>query len=138
MAQQAVAVLLVGTFITGGNFLIALIVVEAFSLGLHESEVKKRIRQGLGDRLHESLNEQIDEKRAFVYDAIGQRFRSFASAMTEALQRQIDEVRAEQERILGQKRDEHFSVGIEKRRLDAVRAKLLELLGEVGESAYGV
>ncbi|MBV9279187.1 MAG: hypothetical protein JOZ41_03820, partial [Chloroflexi bacterium] len=137
MAQQAVAVLVVGTFITGGNFLIALLIVEGIHLGLHENEMKKRIRESLGERLHQSLQEQVAEKQAFIHDAVGQRFRQFAANMTAVIGKEIDDVRAELDRILRQKQDERFSVEREKARLDAVGEKLLELFGDLSETAYG-
>lgn len=137
MAQQAVTVFLVGSFLTGGNFLLALVAVEVVHLGLHDHEVKKRIRESLGERLHAGLVEQLEEKRWFVHEAVEQRFRQFARAMTEAIRRQIEEVRTEQERILTQKRDERFSVEHEKRRLDAIDERLVHLYGDLTEAAYG-
>lgn len=131
MAQQAVAVFLVGTFLTGGNFLLALVAVQAVNLGLQDHEIKKRIRAGVGDRLHDGLRRQMEEKRAFIYASVEERFREFARVMTTSLQRQLEEVRAEQERVLRQKRDDTFSVEREKARLDAIAERLRALEGEL-------
>jgi len=135
MVQQAVIVMLVSIFI--GNVLIALVLVEAIHLGLHENELKKRIRGSLGERLHQSLQEQVAEKQAFIYAAVEQRFRQFAENTTKVIQSQIDDARAEQERIVRQKQDEHFSVEREKRRLDAIGDRLLNLFGALNKTAYG-
>ncbi|HZU11927.1 MAG TPA: dynamin family protein [Chloroflexota bacterium] len=131
MAQQAIAVFLVGTFLTGGNFLIAILAVEAFHFGMHEHEAKKKVRQELGERLQQGLRDQVEEKRPFIEELIGQRFRALALAVTEAIQRQIEEVRAEQERILRQKRDENFSVGVEHKRLCTIEDRLHTLNDEL-------
>jgi hypothetical protein len=133
VAQQAVIIFVVGTLLTG-NLLIALVLVEAVHLGLQEGEIKKRIRQGLGEKLHENLQRQVTEKQAFIYQAIEQKFTQFATSMTHAIQTQIDELRAEQERIIGQKSDTGFSVSEEKRRLDAVGETLQKLFGELREA----
>ena len=134
MVQQAIVVLIVGFIV--GNFLIALVIVQAIHLGMHENEIKKRIRESLGERLHENLLEQVAEKQAFIYDSIQQRFRQFAGNLTGVIQNQLDDVRAEQERILRQKQDEHFSVEREKHRLDSIAEKLGDLFGHLSEEAY--
>ncbi|HEX6509750.1 MAG TPA: dynamin family protein [Chloroflexota bacterium] len=128
MVQQSIVVYIVSTLVTG-SLLTATVLVQVLQTGLTESEVKKRIRRTLGERLATALAEQVAEKREFVYRAIEERFEEFARSTTVVLGRQIQEVRAEQERILRQKRDESFSVDLEKRRLDTVGTEL-QRLGE--------
>lgn len=134
MVRQAVVVLLVGTFITG-SFLLALVVVEAIHLGLQESEIKRRIRRELGERLHERLLEQITEKGPFITAALDVRFARFAADTTVAISQQIDATRAEQERILHRKQDEHFSADHEKRRLAGLGRRIHDLYAELTPSA---
>ena len=55
MVQQSIVVYLVSTFLTGG-LLTAAVLVEVIGAGLSESEVKKRIRRTLGDRLSIALS----------------------------------------------------------------------------------
>jgi hypothetical protein len=131
MAQQAVAVLVVGTLVTGGNFLIALVLVEAFHLGLRGSELKRRLREMLGDRLHQSLQEQVAERRPFIHESVERRFHDLARSLTEVIQGEIDEVRAEQERIVRQKSATHFSMERESERLHALSGRLSSLLEEL-------
>ncbi|HCG02860.1 MAG TPA: hypothetical protein DEV93_20240, partial [Chloroflexi bacterium] len=89
LAQQAIAVLLVGTFLTGGNFLLAIVLVEAIHLGMHESEVKKRIREDLGEKLYENLREQVTARRPVIYETIGEQVDQFASSVTKAIAAQM-------------------------------------------------
>lgn len=134
--QQTVVVFVVGTLLTGGNFLIALVIVEAIHLGMQEGEVKKRIRERLGERLFENLHEQIIASQAFIYQSMQERFASLASHTTGTIEKQIDEVRAEQERIIRQKHEEHFSIENEKQRLDAIQTKLQQLFMALSEAGY--
>lgn len=127
MAQQAVAVLVVGTLVTGGNFLIALVLVEAFHLGLQGNELKRRLREMLGERLHENLREQVEQRRPFIYESVERRFRDLARTLTEVIGSEIDDVRAEQERVLRQKAATHFSIERETARLDSLARRLDEL-----------
>ncbi|HLJ69286.1 MAG TPA: hypothetical protein VKX16_18170, partial [Chloroflexota bacterium] len=137
MVQQAILVFLVATFLTGGNALIALFIVEAIRLGTSEGEIKKRLRRSLGERLHAALREQVQEKRAFIHGAIEERFRRFARDMTGVIGSEIDQVRAEQERILTQKRDERFSVEVEKQRLDTIAIELDRLFSGLHTALNG-
>jgi division protein CdvB (Snf7/Vps24/ESCRT-III family) len=57
--------------------------------------------------------------------------------MTEVIQTQIDSVRAEQERIVRQKHDENFSADAEKARLDEIGERVMSLVSELSEAAYG-
>jgi Dynamin family len=134
VAQQAVIVFVVGTLLTGGSFLIALILVEAVRFGLQEGEVKKRIRKSLGEKLHESLQKQVADKKPYIFDAIEQKFTEFAGTMTHAIQTQIDEQRSEQARVINQKKTTGFSVEQEKARLDLVGAKVGELCEKVRQA----
>ena len=61
-----------------GSFLIALVLVEAIHLGMQEGETKKRIRQELGKRLFENLQEQAASKQAYIYGTVDERFQQFA------------------------------------------------------------
>jgi 23S rRNA pseudoU1915 N3-methylase RlmH len=123
MVQQSIVVYLVSIFVTG-SLLTAAVLVELIQAGLSESEVKKRIRRTLGERLSAALREQLNDRQDFIYRAVEERFQEFARATTQVLGRQIADVRAEQERILQQKRDQSFSVEAEKRRLDTIGAEL--------------
>jgi hypothetical protein len=134
LVQQSIVVYLLSTLVTG-SLLTAAVLVEVFQAGMSESEVKKRIRRTLGERLAAALKEQVDAKREFVYRAIEERFAEFARGTTAVLGRQIEEVRAEQERVLRQKRDESFSVEGEKRRLDTIGAELRRLDASLRELA---
>jgi hypothetical protein len=131
LAQQAIAVLLVGTFLTGGNFLLAIVLVEAIHLGMHESEVKKRIREGLGEKLYENLREQVTARRPIIYETIGEQFDQFAASVTKAIAAQIDGVRSEHQRIIERKGQEQSSIDAEKDRLEAVGQKILELVHQL-------
>jgi Dynamin family len=128
VAQQAIAVFIVGSIILGGNFLLALLVVEGIQVGLHGSETQKRIRKTLGERIHENLNEQVAEKREFIFGTIGGQFRQLASGLTGAIGQQIEDVRAEQARILYRKQHEDFSAEAEGKRLDEIGAALHTIL----------
>jgi len=131
LAQQAIAVLLVGTFLTGGNFLLAIVLVEAIHLGMHESEVKKRIREGLGEKLYENLREQVTARRPVIYETIGEQFDQFAASVTKAIAAQIDGVRSEHQRIIERRGQEQSSIDAEKDRLEAVGQKILELVDQL-------
>src|SRR5579884_492896 len=124
MAQQAVIVFLVGTFLTGGNFALALLAVEAVHLGVHEHEAKRHVRQNLGRRLHEELRQKVEERRAFVLESVNERFRELADTVGGSIQAEIDQSAAEQERIVHRRRDEHFSASKEKDRLCAIADRL--------------
>jgi molecular chaperone GrpE (heat shock protein) len=126
MVQQSIVVYLVSTFLTG-SLLTAAVLVEVIGTGMSESEVKKRIRRTLGERLSVALREQVMERRDFVYRAIEERFQEFAGSTTLVLGRQIEDVRAEQEYILQQKRNQSFSVDVEKHRLRTIGAELRRL-----------
>lgn len=126
MVQQSIVVYLVSTLVTG-SLLTAAVLVEVIQAGMSESEVKKRIRRTLGERLSASLHEQLKEKQSFIYRAIEERFQEFAASTTQVLGRQIGDVRAEQERILQQKRDQTFSIDAEKHRLRIIGAELRRL-----------
>jgi hypothetical protein len=131
LAQQAIAVLLVGTFLTGGNFLLAIVLVEAIHLGMHESEVKKRIREDLGEKLYENLREQVTARRPVIYETIGEQFDQFAASVTKAIAAQIDGVRSEHQRIIERRGQEQSSIDAEKDRLEAVGQKILELVDQL-------
>lgn len=135
LAQQAVLIF-IGSLLTG-SVLTALLAVQAIQFIRHEGELKKRIRRTVGDRLHAGLQEQLREKRTFIYSAIEERFREFSAAMIGVMQQQIDELRAEQDRILAQKRDEHFSADRERRRLDEIETALTALSGDLERAAKG-
>jgi molecular chaperone GrpE (heat shock protein) len=126
MVQKSVVVLLVRSLL-GASLLVSTLLVQVSMMGLHESDVKRRIRQTLGERLIAALREQVKEKQGFIYGAIDERFGEFAAGTTRVIGQQIDDVRNEQERLLSQKRDESFSVDREKRRLTAVATELAAL-----------
>lgn len=126
MVQQSIVAYLVSTFLSG-SLLTAAVLVEVIQAGLSESEVKKRIRRALGERLSAGLHEQVQEKRDFIYRAIEERFQEFAGSTTRVLNGQIEDVRAEQERILQQKRDQSSSIDVERRRLRTIGAELRRL-----------
>jgi hypothetical protein len=132
--QQSMIVMLVRMLFTG-SAMMALLFVELVNLGVNESEVKRRIRERLGQKLHEGLRAQVEERRTFILDTVATHFRQFATSMTEVLRTQIEEVRNEESRIVRQKQDEHFSAEQEKARLDAIGVKLEELRGVIGDVA---
>src|SRR5207244_55745 len=80
---------------------------------------------------------QVLDKRPFIYGTLHQKFADFAASMTRTVQSQIDEVRAEQDRIIRQKRDEKFSVEQEKQRLEAVGSLVARLFTSLSEAALG-
>lgn len=130
MVQQSIVVYIVRTFLTG-SFLLATVVVEAVQGGLRESEVKRRIRQMLGDRLLSALGQQVNEKERFIHQSIAERFEDFGRVTTEAASNQIAATRREQESLLHQKRDESFSSETEKRRLASIGEQLRRMHGEI-------
>jgi Dynamin family len=134
MVQQAIIAFLVSTFFIG-NFMVALLIVEAIHIGVHESEIKRKMRQTLGDRLHERLTDQVRDRQAFVFSAIEERFQQLAARLSKVIEGQIEEVRTEQERIIGQKRDENFSVDAEKARLNTIGAELRSLYSSLQKAA---
>jgi hypothetical protein len=137
MVQRAIVVLLISSLLPIISPLVAIVIVEAIHMGLRESDLKKRIRQALGDKLHESLQQQLQEKQPFIYDSLEHHFRQFAQTVTEVIGNQIDEVRTEQTRIVRQKQDEQFSVEDEKQRLHFIEDKLVETLDTLSAEAYG-
>jgi GTP-binding protein EngB required for normal cell division len=126
LVQRSVVVHLVRMFV-GVGALMANVLIEVLQGGFGEGEVKRRIRQTLGERLVAALREQVTERRDFVFKAIEERFQEFASTTTDVIGRRIDEVRAEQERILRQRRDEDFSAESERRRLSLIDAEVRRL-----------
>jgi hypothetical protein len=126
LVQQSIIGYLVSTLMRT-SLLMSTILVEVIQAGLSESEVKRRVRQKLGERLFTALRDQVRDKRGFVYTAVEERFQQFGERTAGMIGTQIDEMRAEQERILQQKRDEMFSVAEEKTRLDAIAAELRRL-----------
>lgn len=132
--QQGVIVMILTTFVTG-SMLMALFFVELIQFGMQENEVKRRMRENLGERLHASLREKVEERRPVIYEAVDEHFRRLASSMSGVIQRQIDEVRAEQDRIVRRRRDERFSVEHEQQRLDAVGEKIQQLFAVVSDAA---
>jgi hypothetical protein len=126
MIQKSVVVFLVRGLL-GASLLVSTVLVQVSMMGLRESDVKRRIRQTLGERLIAALREQVKEKQGFIYSAIDERFREFAAGTTRVIAQQIEDVRNEQERLLDQKRDESFSVDREKHRLTMLAHELSAL-----------
>ncbi len=134
LVQQSIIGYLISTFMRT-SLLMSTILVEVIQAGLSESEIKRRVRQKLGERLFEALRDQVNDRQAFVHGAVEERFQQFAERIAGMIGTQIDEARAEQERILQQKRDEQFSVAAEKLRLDAIAAELRRLNAGLMEAA---
>ncbi|HZT95313.1 MAG TPA: dynamin family protein [Chloroflexota bacterium] len=110
--------------VIGETLLSAAVMLEAVQAGVHESGAKRRLRQALGERLIDALRDRLEERREFIYAAVGRRFDDFAMATSNAITTQIAEVREDQARILRQKADQSFSIEREKERLAAIREEL--------------
>jgi len=137
MLQQIVTLVVIFGIFSGPLAWIILMVVEAWYLFLHKEKLKQKLLEKLGDRLYTELQSALPAKQAEIYKLVEGKFEQFAAHVSKTLQDQVDEKRAEIERILRQKKDATFSIEQEKRRLNAIGAKLLELAELATTETYG-
>jgi GTPase SAR1 family protein len=137
VVRQSITALVIAAFVPFINVVVVLLIMEAIHVGFQEHEISKRIRQSLGDKLHEKLAAQVTERQAFIHGIVEERFTRFAGSMTEIIRGQIGELRSEQERIIRQRRDERFSVELEKQRLAGILTALQELIGTIEHATFG-
>ncbi len=135
--RSVLVYVLLSTFLSGGLLVIAWIALGAALAGMQGRELKKRILENLGVKLHEGMQKELNGRQAEIRQQIEDQFGHFARQITKALQDQIDETRSEQERIISQKQDQGFSSEQEKRRLDAIATKLLDLCNTMNQVSGG-
>jgi hypothetical protein len=135
--QQFLAYSIVFSLFTGPVGWIVFIAVESVFVLRHHQGFKQRLIENLGPRLFESLQSELASRQSTIQQDVAAQFTEFASRLTQALQHQIDLTRAEQERIISQKRDASFVAEQEKARLDAIEAALLRSFGQASLAGYG-
>lgn len=131
MVMQGVFFMIVGSVMSGGLLLVAFVLTEAYLIQTKLQEFKRNLLHALGEKLHQSLQQKLPELRQEIDTSVGEPFERFTAELTSALQSHIDEARAEQDRIIAQKKDQNFSVEQEKNRLGLIGAQLTQLLETV-------
>lgn len=110
---------------------------EFFLIQRPTDKLKQIILAKTGEQIHADLQKAIAARREEIRARTDAQFQQIAGSVTKVLQTQIDEMRLEQDRIIRQKQDQRFSIEQEKRRLDAIQERLLELLDRISIAARG-
>lgn len=107
-------------------------ITEVVHVGMQQAGFKQNLLKSVGEKLHESLPNEISKQHDKVCEKVQDQFNQQSKKLTLNLQNQINEKRTEQEDIIKQKRQESFSVEQERSRLSTIDSKLIELRNIAG------
>lgn len=129
IALQAVVAALVVS--TGPAAPIAFLVAEGIFIKFQSDGFKERLRKTIGDNLRQELPKKLSAMEKDIREKVKSQFKQLADHTTEKLRQQIEETRAEQERIIEQKRDTSFSAEQEQERLNIIGKKLIGIFARI-------
>jgi hypothetical protein len=123
----------IGTFVlsTGAAAPIAFLVTEGIFIKFQSDGFKERLRKTIGDKLRQELPKKLSAMEQDIREKVKSQFKQVADHTTEKLHQQIEETRAEQERIIEQKRDTSFSAEQEQERLNIIGKKLIGIFARI-------
>lgn len=112
-------------------------VTELLYVGFQQTNFKKKILESIRNKLFDNLRKVLFGQKDEILEDVQRQFTQFSQNLSNRLQAQIEEISIEQKTIVSQKQDRVFSVEKEKRRLDIIDNKLLELFNKVSVAVYG-
>lgn len=116
---------------TGPAAPIAFLVAEGIFIKFQSDGFRERLRQTIGDKLRQELPKKLSAMEKDIREKVKSQFKQLADHTTEKLRQQIEETRAEQERIIEQKRDASFSAEQEQERLNIIGKKLIGIFARI-------
>jgi GTPase Era involved in 16S rRNA processing len=121
-----------------GMFALPFVLAAEFFMVQHPTEkLKQIILKKTSEQVHADLQQAIPARREEIRARIDAQFQQIAASVARVLHARIDEARREQDRIIGQKQRERFSIEQEQRRLDTVQSRLAHLLDVIRSEANG-
>jgi len=98
---------------------IIFVITQVLTVG-KDLDRKNKMIEKIGEKLFEELFKNRVEFQWQIRENIYQQFQNLANNIGDNIKTQVQEVRAEQERIISQKREQSFSIAAEKLRLDRI------------------